>query len=709
MYRPFSTTTPPVSCIHNTCKSSFVYGPVDRVLSLSQQVFQMLVYRGTLSSALGVTVANQCAIMILPTSIGLGEPIMFYYQLLVPAPPLSPIVGNLGRIDVVSTTTISKGSASFGFLHGNNNSWQFDATYAEQDPSLTQNPPSITLVVTQGDNKSPSMIFDRVFSDPDFTRIAFAAVPHIYVGKLTWPNLNASSEMFIVIIPESINIGNPICVYRQWTTPQEISQVNYEGKIISAKGIQNAIVITFSYLDYTFTGSIDEASKTISVIMSDTSGNVSQPPFLLSDKFQVPFDAVDGRAKRSAIDKTSTVLNNGNDVIFCEVSSSSEALVGKIMAGLGSLIAVGGAVSASAGLLAGSTAAVTLANPVGAAVIAGAGLLLAIASVADVLPVFDPKAPQGQVLFPGESIIRTSSGGAGASNNNVLAVKAKIQGDDLVISMAQKSAIGDGTCNLEDLFLQGGTSVTELLRISLRALQAALSACQRDVAGDTPVPRSVKLIFYRLIAVKGLEPLWDFQQGQPITESQVVGSVFSSSTPQLDDNNTPKWYGSFTSAEIAQDIFSCESSTAFTVFTQTMGTSRVVSTAGVAYEIKQTPGGKLVLRLDGCSIDFTGVDKEDYAFPLKESNLGGRAEPVEGMLSLIDNYQGYWAFSSFLETVDTSESPNSIKPGGRGKVQLIVTKVMGLRNGAFRIKKNLEGSIYFLIKQTPQIVQFLGY
>ena len=509
----------------------------------------MLIYTGELDPKLDPTVTSQPAVLVIPTDISLGAPIVFYHESFS-----NTAVKELGFIDQVTTRT--RGSPSFSF----SSSWRFDGsdTVGAFAAKVVANPAGLQINLALGAGATQRMIPDVDTSaiqavSPAITKIGpesatadgsdaassgppeiimsisigqqspvtgmvfkcafashtspFSPYPSIYVGML--PQTNSSpTTMIVVVIPSSLAVGKTVCAYWQGTSNNRSNRSTiFKGSFTSVSASETKFACNVTFSDNTstfvFQGWINTTDNTMILTMFDASSGLLSMRFTLNRSSLIPNSAGSSfgstpprsRQKREgslALATTWGVKNDyPQDIVFCIFSSSPVSLLGQIVGAIGLGLGAVGLLSAFAGAVAASgTALATLTGPVTAIPFAIASATLAIVSFVDVM--IPPNAIRHVILFPKEGVVYTSSGGIISANNGIFLRFSLGDSSAFTATMVTRTfGPGIGTYPLSTLFSQ--SSVTTILSLPLL-----------PPSSPSPITNRLKLQYFRLVEVRGL-------------------------------------------------------------------------------------------------------------------------------------------------------------------------------------------------------------
>ena len=529
----------------------------------------MLIYTGKLDPKLGLTVASQPAVLIVLTDISLSAPVVFYYQSLVLPRPLAPIVKTLGFIDQVTART--EGPPSFTFS-GSSSPWRFEiAPSPDTSNVLTADGPNTDDIFPAGLNKFGTTVAVRAFrraaippvprafrraaippvprpnlfiADDTATTVSddpvmtisigqqspvtgmafkcaftsptspFSPYPCIYVGTLTWADRVVASAMIVVVIPSSLDVGQSVCAYWQWSSSYFSDEcATFEGSFTSVLGSQTHLGsdVIFSDSIYTFQGWINEIDSTMTLTVSDASSNSCSAQFrlkrssLLDSTSTPPSSPGPGsplsrqkRARSLALVTTWAVTNDYHqDIVFCIFTSSPVSLFSQIVGAIGLGLGGVGLTTAFTGAAAASGSALaTLMGPATAIPLAIVSAIVSITSFVDVMVPAD--TTRHVTLFPGEQVIQKSSGGIISANSGIFlrfsladSIEDGVTNSTFTVTMLTRSnGPAIATYPLSQLFSQFETEITEIVSLPLSL--------------HPPPTKRLKLQYFRLVSVRGL-------------------------------------------------------------------------------------------------------------------------------------------------------------------------------------------------------------
>ena len=102
----------------------------------------------------------------------------------------------------------------------------------------------------------------------------------VYVGKMNWLSY-AEDELLSIIIPRGIGNNMPVTAIWQWTVDAKGNK-KPNVSVATTQSSANTTSANFTFTDgyYTFTCSVNDATKTTTVTMSNPKGDTSGPMVL---------------------------------------------------------------------------------------------------------------------------------------------------------------------------------------------------------------------------------------------------------------------------------------------------------------------------------------------------------------------------------------------------------------------------------------------
>ncbi|KAN0092197.1 hypothetical protein V8E51_018044 [Hyaloscypha variabilis] len=461
----------------------------------------MLIYRGKLN--FGDYAVNEGITVMFPSGFQLGDLIYTFWQWTEMKDGRTKVKAFYNCV-IDEATIISTG---IKHLHFNNS----DDTYYTFEASFSNGIDSLTLTIIGDDGYSGTANVSVVYQ-PDAPPSLFDSAPRLYIGKLTNFMQYAVDEMLLIVAPESMDKGNTICAFWQWTVNTNgDTKVNVDG-VSTIQDVtwndQEGESFKFTLGDgyyYKFDVRLYEVSKYLTYTMTGTNGESTGT---LRLDLQGLEPSAPTRKKRAIVDHTTVVTNDSEEIVVCSLANSGTAVVDRILAVV--LMAV-----AQVGIVA-SVVTMPASMGIWAAVI---GWVVAIGGT---VQVFNSSGEEtSTTLFPGETMKRTSSGLAFSSDNDLHILLYRIKDLVLTVNTTTIEKTGNTTISLRDV-LPGGKDAPEYKKLL-----------------PLKLPSDMSLHPYRVILIQGYgidRPAKDLSDMQ---EKNIKNSLASYET----SGSQPNWYG----------------------------------------------------------------------------------------------------------------------------------------------------------------------
>jgi hypothetical protein len=129
-----------------------------------------------------------------------------------------------------------------------------------------QNTLTVTMHKEHGKIKSRAIVLHLSYSSPD------PASCRIYIGKLNYAK-NAVDETMLVLVPNALEVDQPVCIYWQWTKDSwgaRKREEDYRGVIDVAKKTGMGMELQFFFRNdtyYKFIGEVDSMGEAMTLKM----------------------------------------------------------------------------------------------------------------------------------------------------------------------------------------------------------------------------------------------------------------------------------------------------------------------------------------------------------------------------------------------------------------------------------------------------------
>jgi hypothetical protein len=227
----------------------------------------MYVFRGKFTW--GSFAVNDALTIIFPGAFGHGEPVYAYWQ-------WTKITTGATRVNVCAEGTINsvttvKDEYMFGFFYERIH--KFDAVLAADAKQIT-----VTMSNRSNQRSSPTTL-QLSYSEPSILPLAAKCL--VYTGKLNWLNY-AADDMITVVVPNSLDWGEPICAYWQWTVNAKGAEKSNYDAVGFVDSSTKAGKITFhANKYYSFEGEVANAGDKLTLTMRNPKGEISKPVHLV--------------------------------------------------------------------------------------------------------------------------------------------------------------------------------------------------------------------------------------------------------------------------------------------------------------------------------------------------------------------------------------------------------------------------------------------
>ena len=220
----------------------------------------MYVYRGKFSWF--NYASNEGISFIFPHGVGLNEPAFAVWEWTVDSNGVSKATstrsGKVAAVDSSGGITVFRNPDQYYYFTG----------------SLSSDLSSLTLTMKNpaGDTSSPFTLSVH-YKDP---------APLVYVGKLNWFNYAVNETITVVVPPPgNFNTGDIACVYWQWTVDstgaQKVNQSHAVNMTVTSVGADGSRGLRIPLDYYLFNGSVTAEKNTMTLTMSNPSGETSAP------------------------------------------------------------------------------------------------------------------------------------------------------------------------------------------------------------------------------------------------------------------------------------------------------------------------------------------------------------------------------------------------------------------------------------------------
>jgi len=233
----------------------------------------MYVYRGRLTW--GTLAVNDALTIIFPGAFGHGEPVNAYWQ-------WTKTTSGAERVNVCARGAINRVTTvgdeyKIGFFYERNH--RFDAVLAADNKQIT------VTMSNRSNQRSRPTILQLSYSDPSI--LPQSARCLVYTGKLNWLNY-ATDDMIIVVVPNSLDWGETICAYWQWTVNANGAEKSNYDAVGFVDSSTKAGKITFhANKNYSFEGEVANAGDKLTLTMRNLKSDISKSVHLVlsSSKF----------------------------------------------------------------------------------------------------------------------------------------------------------------------------------------------------------------------------------------------------------------------------------------------------------------------------------------------------------------------------------------------------------------------------------------
>lgn len=416
----------------------------------------------------------------------------------------------------INSVTVSPKEKKIGFNY--DDFYAIDATFSDGLEKLT-----ITMREQYETKRSGSATeLQLVYSPPSAQHHhagmdAYGSVePRIYLGKLTNWAPYAIDELLVIVAPKGMDDGNAICAFWQWTmTASGAKKVNVNDirTISDAKNVTD-VGESFRFYQgdnyYTYDVTVQESKEQLIFTMRNPGGE-STGDLTLDRKDLHPASA---RSQRAIFNHTTTVRNDASEIVTCSLKASGTGLTDQIIATASLLI---GGVGLVATLPSGLPMAVGV-------YLAAIGWHVAVGGM---VQVFNASGEDtSAVMFPGDTMTRSSSGSIITSNNDLHLIVVRVDSLNrrLIVSTATIEKAGDTTLDLSALLPDSPRST---VRPSYKQLLTI------------DLPSDMRLISYRNVKIPGLKMTHDAKETKDMKEDDIPNAVATFQT----STSSSKWYG----------------------------------------------------------------------------------------------------------------------------------------------------------------------
>lgn len=170
----------------------------------------------------------------------------------------------------INSVTTVKDEYKIGFFH--ERLLRFDAVVAADAKQ-------ITVTMNRSNRRSSPITLQLSYSEPSI--LPQSAKCLVYTGKLNWLNY-AVDDMIIVVVPNSLDWGEPICAYWQWTVnPKRAEKSNHDAVGFVDSSTKAGKITFHANKNYSFEGEVANAGDKLTLTMRSPKCNISTPVHLV--------------------------------------------------------------------------------------------------------------------------------------------------------------------------------------------------------------------------------------------------------------------------------------------------------------------------------------------------------------------------------------------------------------------------------------------